>query len=307
MYFPYLRGKQFELIAIRELIEKHLIGNKIFPIIEPIKLTSTLKKTIDIADSNEFRLALIFNPEVGNVVQKRDEIFETYSANIANNCLMYGYIINKGMQEDILNLINQNIINYDQILLVHTKDSFADEYKATFLNSYPSYNLIPDQRTYGRKVKENKVLFVDHFIMQKRNSDYANEIDEFFSEDHLFYNDEGFKGFSDYCMIGSKYADGGFRPYAVAIHITYFDDDNILRVLHFVSDTNDDASDTPRKYYEALGKLIEWKETSGINTYALGVFQEHFDNQTYPGLGTLKKLAIMHHIELVNQFLETIN
>lgn len=27
MYFPYLRGRQFELIALRELIEKNLIGN----------------------------------------------------------------------------------------------------------------------------------------------------------------------------------------------------------------------------------------------------------------------------------------
>ena len=37
MYFPYLRGRQFELIALRELLENDLIGDKIIPIIEPIK------------------------------------------------------------------------------------------------------------------------------------------------------------------------------------------------------------------------------------------------------------------------------
>ena len=47
MYFPYLRGRQFELIALRELLEKRLIGDKIVPIIEPVKLTSTLVKTLN--------------------------------------------------------------------------------------------------------------------------------------------------------------------------------------------------------------------------------------------------------------------
>lgn len=36
MYFPYLRGRQFELIALRELIENNLIGNHIYPVIEPV-------------------------------------------------------------------------------------------------------------------------------------------------------------------------------------------------------------------------------------------------------------------------------
>ena len=45
MYFPYLRGRQFELIALRELVEHQLIGKHIYPVIEPVKLSSTLTKT----------------------------------------------------------------------------------------------------------------------------------------------------------------------------------------------------------------------------------------------------------------------
>lgn len=37
MYFPYLRGRQFELIALRELLESERIGQEIIPIIEPVK------------------------------------------------------------------------------------------------------------------------------------------------------------------------------------------------------------------------------------------------------------------------------
>ena len=47
MYFPYLRGRQFELIALRDLVDKGVLSDKIIPIIEPVKLSSTLIKTIE--------------------------------------------------------------------------------------------------------------------------------------------------------------------------------------------------------------------------------------------------------------------
>ena len=42
MYFPYLKGRQYELLAIRELLSKNLLSKKIIPIIEPVKVSSTL-------------------------------------------------------------------------------------------------------------------------------------------------------------------------------------------------------------------------------------------------------------------------
>ena len=34
MYFPILRGRQFELLALRECVNKSLLSNKIIPIVE---------------------------------------------------------------------------------------------------------------------------------------------------------------------------------------------------------------------------------------------------------------------------------
>ena len=62
MYFPYLRGRQFELIALRELLDNNLIGKKIVPIIEPIKPTSTLAKTLNLYTEKHLAYALIMNP-----------------------------------------------------------------------------------------------------------------------------------------------------------------------------------------------------------------------------------------------------
>lgn len=45
-YYPYLRGKQYELLALREISEVDSTGSVICPILEPIKLSPTLKKTL---------------------------------------------------------------------------------------------------------------------------------------------------------------------------------------------------------------------------------------------------------------------
>lgn len=66
MYFPYLRGRQFELIALRELAEKGVLSSRIMPIIEPVKLSSTLIKTIQAYGVNNKKIAIITNPKVGS-------------------------------------------------------------------------------------------------------------------------------------------------------------------------------------------------------------------------------------------------
>lgn len=42
MYFPYVRGRQYELLALRELATNNLLGDYVTPIIEPVKLSPTL-------------------------------------------------------------------------------------------------------------------------------------------------------------------------------------------------------------------------------------------------------------------------
>ena len=60
-------------------------------------------------------------------------------------------------------------------------------------------------------------------------------------------------------------------------------------------------------FYEALKKLMDWKEEVELQTYGLSGFEECFEKQQYPGLGVVKKLALMHHIQLINDYLEDNN
>lgn len=111
-------------------------------------------------------------------------------------------------------------------------------------------------------------------------------------------------GFADYSVVGEEYNDTGFAPHAVAIHIVYFDTDDSLHVRHFVSDSNDDISDPAGKFQEALSKLVEWNKEKQLGTVAMKEFEDLYCREAYPGLGTVKKLSIMHHLELIGRYLD---
>jgi hypothetical protein len=144
----------------------------------------------------------------------------------------------------------------------------------------------------------------DRFVKKGSNAQYLDDVDEFFSRDPLLYRKANEQGFSDYSIIGSEFGNGGFAPRAVAIHIVYFEGDT-LRVHHFVSDTNVDITDPAGKYAEALKKLITWEQDNPQTTLAFQIFKDQYRQGLFPGLPTIKRLSLMHHIELVDTWLNT--
>lgn len=305
MYFPYLRGRQFELIAIRELLEKNLMSDRVIPIIEPVKCSSTLLKTMRLYSEKNTPLAIVHNPIVGSFVKELNEaknidMVKEFDKNCNNGNIINGHIVSEESEKHIQELLDKGI-EKDKIMTINFSRNCLEPYKRTFLEFGCQYNLIPDDRKFGRVVTKNKVLFTNHFKKKKRNLDYY-DIDEFYSDDHLFFSHEGYDGHSDFSIVGDEYSESGFAPYAVAIHIVYFNEDEELNIIHFVSESNSDIRDPGNKFYEAVEKLYEWGNSKDINTYGYNELIKHYDNQTYPGLGVVKKLCIMHHIELIGQY-----
>ncbi len=305
MYFPYLRGRQFELIALRELVEKGVLSSRITPIIEPVKLSSTLVKTIEVYGENSRQLAIITNPRVGNFSSdvkedKNQKLKKNLSSSLKeNNNILYMYLLRANSKPE--KFIAKHADNMGTIC--NDKDAIP-VYEKNFSETEVKFNLIPDESGFRRKVRKNRVLLADKFNKQERNNDYIEIDDEPFSEDHLYYADDGYVGFADYSVVGEEYNETGFAPYAVAIHIVYFDTDESLRVKHFVSDSNDDISDPAGKFQEALSKLVEWNKEKQLDTVAMNEFENLYHREAYPGLGTVKKLSIMHHLELIGKYLD---
>ena len=303
MYFPYLRGRQFELIALRELIENNLIGNNIFPIVEPVKLSSTLIKTLEVYKKNKKKIGVIMNPEIGSLdynelTNNSNSTSSELLSLIEDSSIKKVYHLSTLEPEKISDISNI-------ILIAKDKETVSSYNKIYSADKEPSYTIMLDESDFRRSIRnKHRVLLADNFNKQEKNADYKNK-DEFFSRDHLFYKEDGYVGFSDFSVIGDDYSESGFAPYAVAIHIVFFDDNKELRIRHFVSDTNFDYYNTTGKFSEALNKLIEWNKNRQINTFAMSEFHRLYENESYPGLGTVKKLSIMHHIELISKFLDT--
>lgn len=308
MYQPYIRGKQFELIGIRELIEPVLTANKakVSPIIEPVKDSSTLKTTLRGLVKNDVNFTIIINPQVGTFTNI-EAIFKAIKDSVGDSKnYQIGVVFYDKINHDrAIEVLSEYSDLIPQLSIIHnaTFDDISDVismYKENFTIKYNIINLSSTSRRYHRNFEEDtRIELDDYFNAQSRNSDYLQVGESSFSEEHLYYKEEGFIGFSDFLSIGGDYSETGFLPYAVAIHLSYADERNKIKIKHFVSESNDDTSDVAGKFAEALDKLIVWCDQTGYESVAIPIFREYHKNGHFPGLGTLKKLSLMNHIDLV--------
>jgi hypothetical protein len=309
MYLPYIRGKQFELIGIRELTPDVLIPNKakVSPIIEPVKDSSTLKTTIKTLVDSDINFTIIANPQVGTFTDI-DAVFKAIKSSVGQSKNYQVGIIfhNRSNHNQEIEVLQKYADIVPALTIVHNAafDNIADIlalYEEHFSIKYNVINLSATSKRYHRNFEEStRVELDDYFNAQTKNSDYLQVDESSFSEEHIYYQEEGFTGFSDYLSIGEEYSETGFLPYAVAIHLSYDEKQTKkIKVKHFVSDSNDDTSDIAGKFAEALNKLIAWCDQTGYNSVAIPIFREYHNNGHFPGLGTLKKLSLMNHIDLV--------
>ncbi len=108
MYYPYFRGKQNELILLRDNAE-FLAQNRIYPIIEPVKKDfKALKRAMKIINEKKLDCTLIVNPRVGPVTQAMilNELIEKDFKKYQNISL--GYIMSsKSKVSDLVDLLRK--------------------------------------------------------------------------------------------------------------------------------------------------------------------------------------------------------
>lgn len=308
MYQPYIRGKQFELIGLRELTPTLFAQkkDKISPIIEPVKDSSTLKSTLRELAAYDINFTVIINPQHGTF-QDSERILLAIRESLGDYTnFQVGVIFSSQINHpSIIEVLRKFPDIVKKLTLIH---QFMFDNISEILVSYEEiasvkYNVIDfsntSRRYYRNFDKATLVELDDYFASQNKNSDYLQTPESFFTEEHLHYTEEGFVGFSDYLTIGNEYSESGFLPYAVAIHLSYSDDQNRILVRHFVSDSNIDQSDVPGKFAEALHKLISWCDATGYNSIVIPDYRDYNTSGHFPGLGTLKKLSLKNHIDLV--------
>lgn len=291
--------------------------NNIRPIIEPVKKkTSTYTKTIDILQRNNVNFTVVINPSVGEIIRDIDYVCGNLLPNRAYENFQIGIIVRSVTDMDAIadKLSDVGVSDLPIVLILGTVLDESFDSLLFFIENHNVTQILTSPQMSGRrkviralrKTNVELVFISDPFVKQLRNKDYHRENDEFFSDEHIYFGEDGYSGYSDFLTIGKDYSEAGFSPYAVAIHMTYFNGEDEFRIRHFVSDSNEDISDVAGKFEEALNKLIPFINDNGITTKASNDFRELYDLGKYPGLGTVKKLSIVHHIELVHDYFSKI-
>lgn len=304
MYYPYFRGKQFELLAIRESAEV-MAEASFVPIIEPVRKSFTrLERTLTaIADAGG-RAIVIINPRHGELSADGSDITDFLDQNYGDNdAISAGVLLHSGITtERAVQLVNDHAEHGPAIIHAGftTPKTLIEELEDSALLST---NVFLDEHAsslYRRHFEGSRRVLVRDGFVQMKNADYG-PVDPF-SELHVTFADAGMDGYGDFLTVGDRFTEGGGPAYAVAIHLTFIDPDNAdtLHVRHFVSDSNETPSDAAGKFEEALVKLVaalddvdsKFEETSAVQEFRRLRAARHF-----PGLGYVKKLSMRHHIE----------
>ncbi len=304
MYYPVLRAKQFELIALRTLANR-LTPEVFCPVIEPVRLNiSPLIKTIDILNQHHITPIVIINPTLGEFSSAEPLDFLNEIQLQASDIDFIPCVATKEFPVDELNDIIDEL-----------PDEFAvfvdDGLKKQHLSILEDAETILIKGKYRERLLKdlthNIVHIEDGFQKKSRNSDYKKRSD--FSYAHVdFIEDDDIHGFGDYTITGEAYTESGGPAYVVAIHLSYIDseEDDSMYVEHFLSYDDGSPSGPGDKFGDALNQLIKCHQDSPDKFYpssGLAGFLALEAENHFPGLGVVKKLSVQHHIETICHYL----
>jgi len=307
MYCPILKGKQFELAALRELIGA-VNSDNIRPLIEPINLSlGPVASTVAELFAAGIASWVVINPSQGEF--------------ISNPGLDISFLLNQQLSG-----VSNGVATYVPcIKIIDDGDAIARALLREAPGSFVAYVegtissalLVELMRASIVVLNGDKndysvwhslpfvVIYRDGFDKKSRNLDYG--VESFYSKLHLDYR--GYAnaiGFGDYTVLCERLIEGGGPAYVVTIHLSYLDPvrSTDMYVRHFSSfSDNASQSDPGGKFRESLTLLVSYvhaNPTKFVNTVGLQEFFNFHQSGHYPGLGIVKKLSIKHHIQTLS-------
>jgi hypothetical protein len=312
MYYPYFRGKQYELITIREMAP--LLKEADFcPIIEPVRESlNGLRKALDAVGKADANAILIVNPHHGDLSGESETLTEL----LGEECLsipgvLAGILLKPKMSVDeVLACYKTHRVHSPAFIHAGFTEAKALAEKIS-LPVEDQQHIFFDRscgKLYQRHFKgSHRVLLKDGF-QRMRNRDYERL--EAFSDLHATFKDEGMDGFGDFLIVGDEYSESGGPAYAVVIHLTFIDpdQDDSMWIYHFKSRRQDTPQDPAGKFAEALDsmmRVIDSPKSKILETSAVKEFRVLHKQRHFPGLGYVKKLSMNHHIETLADYFKT--
>lgn len=315
MYHCYLRGKQNELLAVREAIAK-IVEAKMTIIVEPVKQNERdLLACVECIKKNNADFILIVNPcvvdgELTGNEAAMDLLMKKVIEKHPNISL--GIIVNQMTSVDQLEYFFKKYPK-NQFTLVHSGELRIEQ--NFLLNRNISKNIFFSQFVSLAYIKQfdrrSTVIIKDGFEKKNKNADYRLNLNELFLDLQDIIsecNQNDFKGFGDFSIVGDNYSITGSQPVTVAIHLTYnasINNETNIYIHHFLSEDRVSREETHVLIEEAFKDVLNFIKTHpDINilewSEACREIKEMYKSSKSTSLGYLKKLSIKHHFELMH-------
>lgn len=301
-YYPYLRGKQFDLLALKELVKAGHLSKNVIPVIEPVKKSKTLFQTLALLEDKAHPFYLIDNPRAGDFLTT-DGLAELALLATGHR----SHIVTEAITSQ--EVLSNNDHEKSPILWIAEsaaplKESDPEAIQQGCFLAVPEFRIL-------RLLKTSQKLILSHdpFLRLPRNSYYREAPPEVFR----INSGRGDTDFSDFLTDSRIYYEQGYPDRDLSLHLSYLDTNETVWMRHFVSPP--DPEDLQRTQKDKF--LLLMAETQHFFLSETGSFREAvpitqglqllltaYQEERFPGMGILRKASIMHHLETISRLLE---
>lgn len=305
-YFPFLRSKQNEMLALRALASDIAEGGHLIPIFEPVNSNQVTKNSIRHFIEESMPFLLICNPIHGNfndsTKELADNIVNPLHLKDCNNWTPSLYV-HRTTRPQVIDSFLRVYKRHQLALIYYGKPQSGAVQSRINAANIKHHVFMPNsvEESYIRSIQPGKRVIIKDPFRRRRNVEYAN-IREFFTELNTVAGNEDDLDFGDFSVAGDHYTEGGGAAKAVALHHIHFTTKNIhsLEISHFVSDRTETTADPAGKTIEAVNHLVRALDNLHPNdTQACDAYREMSKDEVFHGLGYMKRIAIMHHLEVI--------
>lgn len=305
MYYPYLRGKRFEALALKAEAAPLAAAGNVLPIIEPVK--NEWRNLTQVLDAG-LHLAVIVNPRVGDYSPAPPRSRRVQLPMPTSAPAVYAHagttptlIVDATTTAAAIQRFGRTYGGSRGFVIVGAPPA-GTNIAAEILKLNPSFIAIRRRVVPPFAPRDLNVDLIDNFVRVDNNSLYPP--DEFYTDRHVtIQTDTDYAHFADYSIQGDHYRDGGGRANNVALHHVYVTGPNPsnLRIRHHVSESNRSVR---TMWHDALSQLVAdlpalARMSPSNATSVLAEYRALHRSRDYPGLGKMKEIAMRHHLLLM--------
>ena len=208
-YFPFLRGKQNELIALRDVATDIVRNGNVIPILELLNSNQTTLISIDRFIKESMPFLLICNPIYGNFADDADRLF---SEVIRQRLIDYdnwipALYVDEGTALEELEAFTEAYDEYERALVYYGRPQ-RRAVRSRIDTTRVDYHVFINDRVENGYIESipvsNRVIIVDPFRRRARNAEYPPR--EFFTDQNTAMGNRNDVAFGDFSIVGDYYS-----------------------------------------------------------------------------------------------------